>query len=186
MSISTSVQQISTPIQLPQVYIDLIPNLLNWIDKKLQEHSSKAVTVASLGFKRLPQYFSQETLTNSNVIIVPEVPIPPFAELGAPEFAKILNFRAAGITFKNTYFSIPIENKRESHNAHELFHVIQWKLLGPERFLAFFAAGLMESGYRHSPLEQIAYDLQDLFEKNIAFSAEDEVSKRLLETYGSY
>lgn len=53
----------------------------------------------------------------------------------------------------------------ESLHFHELVHVIQWRLLGPEGFLALYADGLERFGYRNSPLEVMAYELQDKFER---------------------
>ena len=72
----------------------------------------------------------------------------------------------AGITFKDTYFVKAAEAKRESLHFHELVHVVQWAHLGVEKFLAAYAAGLANQGYRHSPLEVMAYNLQDYFDRN--------------------
>ena len=46
----------------------------------------------------------------------------------------------------------------EAIHFHELIHVIQWRLLGPEDFLKSYANGLDEFGYENSPLEKMAYD----------------------------
>ena len=48
---------------------------------------------------------------------------------------------------------------------HGLVHVIQWRLLGPERFLALYADGLERLGYRNSPLEAMAFTLQKRFDR---------------------
>ena len=65
---------------------------------------------------------------------------------------------------------------------HELIHVVQWHLLGPERFIALYADGLKRLGYYDSPLEQMAY----LAEKDFArlkqpFDAEALVQRELQE-----
>ena len=70
----------------------------------------------------------------------------------------------AGITYFDTYFVRSDEARRESLHFHELVHVVQWGVLGPERFLASYADGLERFGYRHSPLEEMAYDLQTRFD----------------------
>jgi hypothetical protein len=63
---------------------------------------------------------------------------------------------------------------------HELIHIVQWRLLGPERFLAAYAAGLETSGYRTSPLECMAYDAQSAFSQSArAFDAERMVAEQL-------
>jgi len=46
-----------------------------------------------------------------------------------------------------------------------MVHVIQWDELGAENFLLLYAIGLVLHGYRHSPLEEIAYQLQSEFDK---------------------
>jgi hypothetical protein len=38
-------------------------------------------------------------------------------------------------------------------------------LLGPEMFLALYGDGLERFGYRNSPLERMAYDLQGRFDR---------------------
>ncbi len=72
---------------------------------------------------------------------------------------------AGGITYLDTYFVRADEAQSESLHFHELVHVIQWRLLGPEKFLALYADGLERFGYRNSPLEVMAYELQERFER---------------------
>ena len=63
---------------------------------------------------------------------------------------------------------------------HEMVHVVQWRVLGAERFLALYADGLEAFGYRNSPLEKIAYDAQELFNHSAAvFDAEKLVTEKL-------
>ena len=61
----------------------------------------------------------------------------------------------------DTFFVTQGELANEALHFHELIHVVQWRLLGPERFIALYAEGLERFGYRSSPLEVIAYDLED-------------------------
>jgi hypothetical protein len=42
----------------------------------------------------------------------------------------------------------------------------KWRLLGPERFLALYANGLEALGYRNRPLEKMAYDAQEIFDRS--------------------
>jgi hypothetical protein len=44
----------------------------------------------------------------------------------------------------------------EALHFHELIHVIQWRLLGPDSFLVAYANGPYDFGYENSPLEKIA------------------------------
>lgn len=87
---------------------------------------------------------------------------------------------AAGITYLDTYFVKTGAAGIESLHFHELIHVVQWRLLGPERFLAAYADGLEKYGYRDSPLETMAYDAEDRFKNNPAlFDAEHLVTQAL-------
>jgi hypothetical protein len=61
-----------------------------------------------------------------------------------------------------------------------LIHVIQWRLLGPEGFLAAYANGLDEFGYENSPLEKMAYDAEAAFKRSSPiFDAEKFVAEQL-------
>jgi len=48
-----------------------------------------------------------------------------------------------------------------------LVHVIQWERLGVDDFLLAYGAGLMQFGYRDSPLEKMAYSLQYGFDRGV-------------------
>lgn len=142
-----------------------LPQVRGWILKTLEQHQSLARPVASYGFSRLPQFYSADTLASAVVVEVPRVPMPPLADLGLPEFAAFQNGNYAGITYLNTYFLSANEARDESLHFHELVHVIQWQHLGPDRFLAAYAAGyILAGGYRQNPLEVMAYDLQAHFD----------------------
>jgi len=68
-----------------------------------------------------------------------------------------------GITFKDTFF---IQRGRESEELlhfHELVHVVQWARLGVDKFLLAYGLGLLQFGYEQSPLEAMAYELQNGF-----------------------
>ena len=71
----------------------------------------------------------------------------------------------AGITFRDTFF-IRHPHQSESLYFHELVHVVQWDRLGIDHFLLAYGVGLMQFGYRESPLEKMAYDLQEAFDRN--------------------
>jgi hypothetical protein len=58
--------------------------------------------------------------------------------------------------------------------------VIQWRVLGAERFLRSYADGLEGFGYRDSPLEVMAYDAEARFVTSTAgFDAEELVAENL-------
>jgi hypothetical protein len=100
--------------------------------------------------------------------------------MGLDRFAAFERMNMAGITYLDTFFVRADQAGDESLHFHELVHVIQWRILGPERFLWLYADGLERFGYRSSPLEVVAHDLQARFDTRCKpFDAEAEVGRRL-------
>jgi len=124
------------------------------------------MSVDSMNFKRLGDYFSKETLAQSRAVFVDKVVLPPLSQMGLSFFASFEQTAYSGITYKNTFFLAPEAHARESVWFHELVHVVQWDELKPELFLITYAIGLVTKGYRDSPLESMAYVLQSLFDEN--------------------
>jgi hypothetical protein len=69
--------------------------------------------------------------------------------------------------------------RNEAIYFHELIHVIQWRILGPEQFLRLYADGLERFGYGDSPLEVMAYDAEAAFVAEEIFDAEQLVAQKL-------
>jgi hypothetical protein len=147
----------------PEVFERLYPPLRSWIDHLLSTHRSAARSIASIGFRRLPDYFSGFILEGARVVDVDVIPLPPLRELGLDRFSSMISANFVGITYLDTYFVRSDHFGSETLHFHELVHVVQWRLLGPEAFLKAYADGLERYGYRESPLEKIAHDLQDRF-----------------------
>jgi hypothetical protein len=139
------------------------PHVMAWITRTLDAHAHNARTVASQSFSRLPLYFGRELLAVAKFVVVDRVPMPPLTELGLREFAAFERADSDGVTYLDTYFVRRLRATEEQLHFHELIHVIQWRLLGPERFLSTYVAGLEAFGYRNSPLEAMAYDAEALF-----------------------
>jgi hypothetical protein len=109
----------------------------------------------------------------------------PLKAIGLDWFSDFEQMDAGGITYLNTCFVRADYADMEAHHFHELVHLIQWRLLGPERFLALYADGLERFGYRNSPLEVMACDLQDRFEcERQPFRVEAACQKLLLDLTG--
>lgn len=143
-----------------------LPQVREWIGQTLAHHQSQARPVSSYGFTRLPQFYSADTLASTFVVEVPQLPVPPLAELGLPGFDEFENGNYAAITYLNTYFVCSSQARDESLHFHELVHVIQWQHLGAGAFLAAYAAGYLVAGnYRDNPLEVMAYGLQRYFDE---------------------
>jgi hypothetical protein len=139
------------------------PKVSEWIRHTLFSHAAKARTVASVGFKRLPLYFSPELLSTTKFVVVDQVPMPPLSAMGLKQFADFERGDWDGVTYLDTFFVRPSRASDERLYFHELIHILQWHLLGPERFLAVYADGLETLGYHKSPLEVMAYDAENTF-----------------------
>ena len=100
--------------------------------------------------------------------------------MGLTRFAEFERVDFDGITYLDTVFLKQVHSKNEVIHFHELIHVIQWRLLGPDRFLYSYANGLERFGYRQSPLEVMAYDVERMFATSTnIFDAEKLVAEKL-------
>jgi len=162
----------------PEEFQKFYPALLGWIDTTLRAHAGNTQTVVSRGFSRLPLYFSADTLASAKVVLVEKLPIPPLSSWGLTRFADFERGNFDGITYLNTFFIMRAELKNEAVHFHELIHVVQWRILGPEQFLRSYADGLERLGYRDNPLEVMAYDAEAAFTANDIFDAEKIVARK--------
>ena len=164
----------------PEEFRAKYPVLIGWIRQTVAAYAERARPASGFGFRRLLAYFSPALLASARVVPVDVLPMPPLSQMGLTQFTEWERIEYGGITYLDTYFVTQNELANEALHFHELIHVIQWRLLGPERFIAMYADGLERFGHRSSPLEVIAYDLQDRFGTSAAvFDAEAEVAARL-------
>ena len=159
---------------------ELLPLVQQWIGFTLEFHAREARPVADMNFPRLGNYFSAETLAFAKFVPVANCPVPPLSAMGLEEFSDFEALEPAGITYLDTYFIQSDSQTNESLHFHELVHVLQWRILGPEEFLFRYANGLEEFGYHDSPLEEMAYDHQFRFESSTkSYDVETEVHRAL-------
>ena len=164
----------------PEEFAKFYPPLLDWIRTTLSGSMHMAQTVAPRRFSRLPLYFTENTLASTKVVLVDSLPMPPLSSMGLARFADFERGDFDGITYIDTIFLKPTQSNNENMYFHELVHVIQWRLLGPNRFLLSYANGLECFGYRQSPLEAMAYDAETAFASSTAiFNVEKMVAEKL-------
>jgi hypothetical protein len=147
-----------------------LPRMESWIRDLHAAHAARAQPVSCLGFGRLQEVWPRALLEEARAVPVARVPYPPVSDFGLPELEPLAQGRWAGITFGHMYF-VDENDTTEATHFHELCHVVQWKALGVRDFLMTYAIGLLAHGYRQSPLEAIAYDLQRDFEAGITAPA---------------
>jgi hypothetical protein len=164
----------------PEEFHVAYPKLQAWIQKTLAAYEKDAQPIASMRFARLPLYFDHTSLESARFIPIDRVPMPPLATMGLERFAAFQQGDFNGVTYLNRYFIKRPVVTEEALHFHELIHVIQWRLLGPESFLTAYANGLDEFGYENSPLEKMAYDAEASFRRSSAiFDADEFVADRL-------
>jgi hypothetical protein len=164
----------------PQEFEAAFPKVMSWIERTLVAYETVARPVNSKNFRRLPLYFSRTQLEAAKFVAVDRISLPPLSSIGLHRFKEFERGGFDGITYLDTYFLKRRVADAESLHFHELIHVVQWRLLGAEFFLAMYAGGLEKFGYRNSPLERMAYDAQKRFDRSTSvFDAEKFVSDRL-------
>lgn len=159
-----------------------------WVRRKRALHRPLAEPLAADARLLLGEYFEAATLDLVRVRAVPVIANPPvstlFDRLGRP---VPVDFREMwGVTFMDTILIAEERVKPAARMAllfHECVHVVQYRLLGLEGFVAEYARGWVASGwqYRQIPLERDAYELQRRFRDapRAAFPVEAEVAARL-------
>jgi hypothetical protein len=164
----------------PEEFQTDYPKVQAWIQRTLASFEKDAQPIASMRFARLPQYFDHALLGTAKFIPIDRVPTPPLSAMGLGRFAAFEQGEFHGITYLDRYFIKRTVLTEEALHFHELIHVIQWRLLGPERFLVAYANGLDEFGYENSPLEKMAYDAEASFRRSSpVFNAEKFVAEQL-------
>lgn len=146
-------------------FYSTLPAVNDWIEHTLEQNREYAVPVIDIGFSRLEKVYPPDLLVKAKVVVVPgKVPYPPISSMGLPEFQQMEAMPFSGITYKDTFFVRQELAHFESLHFHELVHVVQWDQLGVNKFLLAYGVGLMQYGYKDSPLEQMAYALQEGFD----------------------
>ena len=164
----------------PEEFHTAYPKLRAWIQKTLEFYEENAKAVAAMHFVRLPLYFPHTLLETAKFIPINRLPMPPLSAMGLGRYAAFEQGDFHGITYLDRYFMKRTVVTEEAVHFHELIHVIQWRVLGPEGFLAAYANGLDEFGYENSPLEKMAYDAETSFKRSFAiFDAEKFVAEQL-------
>ena len=164
----------------PEEFRTAYPKLQVWIQQTLAFYEKNAQPIASMHFVRLPLYFDSSLLETAKFIPIDQLPMPPLSAMGLARFAAFEQGDFNGITYLDRYFIKRTLVTEESLHFHELIHVIQWRLLGPEGFVAAYANGIDEYGYENSPLERMAYDAEAQFKRSSAiFDAEGFVAEQL-------
>ena len=143
--------------------VDALPLMERWMDALHAAHLRDSVAARELRLPRLFDHFPARVLDETRAVTLSDLPFPPVSAYRLPEFEPMARTPMTGITFGNMYFVRP--EASEGVHFHELVHVVQWDALGVPDFLLTYAVGLVQHGYARSPLEAIAFELQERFER---------------------
>jgi hypothetical protein len=129
---------------------------------------------------RLRQHFSDEDLDRVRIVQADPLPIPnpPIYPL-----LRVLKLDAPEPRLTEAITFIDLIASREPMSLsllfHEMVHVVQYRLLGLDRFAELYLRGFFEGGGYHGiPLERCAYSVERRFiSDKEPFAVDDEVRK---------
>jgi hypothetical protein len=150
-----------------------------WINNEIRQYEEQKISVNERKFISISKCFSSDFLKNAYAIYVRKIPVIPFHQIGLDMFLEMENENIMGITYLNCFFVKQDEIDNEALHFHELIHVLQWKYLGMDKFLFCYGLGLLEYGYRHSPLEVMAYNHENRFRTGVIYDVESTIAKEM-------
>jgi hypothetical protein len=156
-----------------------LPQVKDWINDLLRQHSPLVKPLSDFTFQRLPKYYSRDLINSTKIIVVDKIPMIPLADMGLIQFGNFEKLDATGVTYLNTIFVRSDCQKEEWLYFHELIHILQWRAFGCDDFLLLYGLGLFQwqDDYSKTPLEVMAYENQDIFQKfNIPFNVEGKLT----------
>lgn len=173
-------------------FTDLIKLTRDWIHSQEKQYYNLARKLDSNEKQMLSGYFSPQLLERVRVHTVAVIEEPPWfqekvGELEAEGHQVGFDFHELqGITFVDAIvFSeqhAPEDEKgRQSLLFHELVHVVQYEILGLDRFAQYYILGLQEGNFQYQaiPLECMAYALQYEFDGGLQFQVRGRVQSQL-------
>jgi len=164
----------------PSDFLDKLPQIRNWICTTVSQQTENSRSLAECGFSQLSSYFSEGFLRFVRVVDLPEVPVVPMTSMGISGFEEYENLDTIGITYGDTFIIRKGYESADYLHFHESIHVLQWRWFGFDRFILAYGLGEKIGGsYRMNPLEEMAYSLQDRFDRGEVFDAEAIVAKQL-------
>ncbi|EKE69553.1 hypothetical protein [Gallaecimonas xiamenensis] len=113
--------------------------------------------------KAFAGFYPPAFLDQAYYVVTEHLPKPDFPALRDAGLGDFIDMPAAAITYQDTYYITPEAMGSLRTHFHELVHVVQWQQLGLAGFIQRYLWELSQYGYRASPLEEMAYDLDAHF-----------------------
>ncbi len=143
----------------------MLNKIEKWIDETIINFEKERISCGGL-IKLFEGFYPPEFLSGSYYVVVDSVPKPNFPELHQQGLGGFIEMDVDGITYKNTYFIRRGLEENLALHFHELVHVLQWKYLGAQGLISRYIQEVKTLGYIGSPLELMAYGLQDYYQKS--------------------
>lgn len=138
----------------------MIKRIEEWIDDINNQYQSKRYSCSTLE-QAFTGFYPSQFLKESYFVLVDNIPKPDFPELRQMGLGNFIDMPVDGITYKNTYYLNQMHTNNLRLHFHELVHVVQWNLLGPEGFMNRYIKEIQLYGYDSAPLEKMAYSLDE-------------------------
>jgi hypothetical protein len=173
-----------------QLIAQLVRQGRQWVAQQRMAYRNQGQELSPEAVAEFSRYFDRELLREVRTVTVPAIDNPGFIDQYRTLFTlfrvPLLDFSSmAAITFVDTILLVEgaVERDLEPLIFHELVHVVQYAILGLDRFVEQFINGWVNQGFNYAaiPLEMDAYELQNRFETEIgeAFRVREEVAQRL-------
>lgn len=168
-------------------FIVALPKAMRWVRSTVAAHAPDAERLDALPVAGALPQVSASLLARTKRVVVDDMPQPPLEAWKISGVGDIGWGLASGLALMQMIF---IRRGREDDPSllfHELVHVIQWETLGPRRFLILYGVMLLELGYADHPLEIMAYELQERFDRGqAAFDIEPIVRRRTIAAWADF
>lgn len=158
----------------------MLTRIDQWIDATNEKYFSQRTSCAQFTHV-FAGSFKPEFLQQAYFVIVDDIPRPEIPELREMGFGDYLNRDFTGICYKDIYYIKRGHEQDLYRHFHELVHVAQWQILGALPFINRYMTELQLYGYDNAPMERIAYNLADRFDKGAPALDIPSITKRLLE-----
>ncbi|KUJ73964.1 hypothetical protein AVO42_00655 [Thiomicrospira sp. XS5] len=156
----------------------LFKKIENWIQQLNTSHKQVRRSCANFD-SYFEGFYSPEFLKKAYFVVTEEVPKPDYPELQEAGLGEFLELDAHGITYGDTYYIKKSHARNAALHFHELVHVCQYQNLTQQGFIKRYIQEIQYFGYDESPLEKMAYQLEDHYRKSHIINVEKTVRENL-------
>jgi hypothetical protein len=139
-----------------------VSGMIEWVERTNAIYQEGSKSIKDYHLPHVALYFPDELLNKVHIVPIDQLPIPHLSLLGFKELTDFEQADSRAITLDQMYYIKPSCVEDEKIHFHELIHVLQWQILGKEKFLFIYGLSLLQFGYSENPLEVMARRYTDL------------------------